>query len=86
MKNIEKMAIDALLKTLSETKTSEINDLNAAKKAFDDAKKSFQTIANNIMKDVKIVANDIVEELTDEAVQYFESEITNKLGVPFKLK
>lgn len=84
MKNIEKIAIEHLLKSISQFE--EISELNNQKKAFEEAKAKFQHSATAVINKANEIASGISNELSEEGVQYLESEVSKLINIPFRLK
>ncbi len=86
MKNIEKIAIDSILKSIEDKMGNDVVELTACKARFEEAKKNFQTLAGRLAQDARSLTGEILEELSEDGIAYLEKEVSGKLDIPFKAK
>lgn len=87
MKNLEKIGIDTLVKEFTVNQREVIEQVTEAKRAFEHAQSEYKKIASSLLASSNDVGKLLVDDgVSDEAVQYFESMITDLIKLPFKLK
>ena len=87
MKNIEKIGIDTLVSQFSNKHNEQIEALISAKQAVEIAQGNFKKIAGPLIASAKEVGNELVsDELSDQAIEYFETTVGQIIKIPFKVK
>jgi nitrate reductase NapAB chaperone NapD len=87
MKNIEKLGIDTLIVQFSEKYKEQIEAAISAKQAVEIAQSNFKKIAGPLVSSAKDLGNELVsDELSDQAIDYFETAIGQIVKIPFKVK
>ena len=87
MKNIEKIAIDTIIEQF-QTKNSELIQATiSAKAAVEMAQQNFKKTAGTVLNYAKDSAAMLLQdEISEEALKYFEDRITEIVKIPFKAK
>lgn len=87
MKNIEKIAIDTIISQFS-TKNNEIIQATiSAKAAAETASANFKKAAGPLINMAKESASVLLQDqVSDEAIKYFEERIADTIKIPFKLQ
>lgn len=87
MKNIEKIAIDTIVSQFSEKYKEMIQTSISAKAAVEAASANYKKSAGPLVNYAKETANLIIQdEVSDEAIKYFEDRISDSMKIPFKVK
>jgi hypothetical protein len=87
MKNLEKIAIDSILQDFQNSKKEMIDGAISAKQAVEIAQQNFKKIAGPLVNYAKEAGNLLLEdEVTDEAITYFEGRMAEIMKIPFSLK
>ena len=86
MKNIERIAVESILKMLDERMGPELVELTSLRTYFDEAKKNLQSAASKLNNASLNFSADIIPELSEDGIAYLEKEVSTKLGIPFKIK
>ena len=87
MKNIEKIAIDALLNQFIEKYGEMIENAISAKQAAELAQANFKKVAGPLINYAKDSAGILLDDgVSEDAIKYFEDKITEIVKIPFKAK
>jgi hypothetical protein len=87
MKNLEKIAIDSILQQFEESKKEMINSTISAKQAVEIAQQNFKKTAGPLLSIAKESGNLLIQdEVSEEAIAYFESRMAEIIKIPFSLK
>ena len=77
MKNIEKIAIDTILKEFSESKRELIEQMISAKQAVQVAQTNFKKSADPVINYAKDTAASLLQDdISEDAVTYFDNGIS----------
>jgi len=87
MKNLEKIAIDSIIEKFTNSKREMIESAISAKQAVEVAQQNFKKVAGPVVNYAKEAGNLLLEDgVSDEAITYFESRMTEIIKIPFSLK
>ena len=87
MKNIEKIAIDTIVSQFQEKYREMIDAAISAKGAVEVAQTNFKKAAGPLVSHAKDAAAILLQdEVSDEAITYFENTIADIIKLPFKAK
>jgi hypothetical protein len=87
MKNLEKIAIDAILNEFGTSKSEMIQNSVSAKAAVEMAQQNFKKAAGPLVNYAKESGNLLLEDgVSEEAIQYFEQRMTEIIKIPFTLR
>jgi hypothetical protein len=87
MKKLEKIAIDSIIENFTNNKREMIQSAISAKHAVEVAQQNFKKVASPVVNYAKEVGNLLLEDgVSDEAITYFESRMTEIVKIPFSLK
>lgn len=87
MKNLEKIAIDSIIENFTNSKREMIESAISAKQAVEVAQQNFKKVAGPVVGYAKEAGNLLLEDgVSDEAIAYFESRMTEIVKIPFSLK
>ena len=87
MKNIEKIAIDTIVDQFQTKNAELIQATISAKAAVEMAQQNFKKTAGPVLNYAKESASMLLQdEISEEALKYFEDRITEIVKIPFKAK
>ena len=87
MKNIEKIGIDTLIGQFTSKYNEQIEAVISAKQAVEIAQGNFKKVAGPLVASAKEIGNELVtDELSDQAIEYFETTVGQIIKIPFKVK
>jgi hypothetical protein len=87
MKNIEKIAIDTIIDQFQTKNAELIQATISAKAAVEMAQQNFKKTAGPVLNYAKDSAAMLLQdEISEEALKYFEDRITEIVKIPFKAK
>jgi hypothetical protein len=87
MKKLEKIAIDAIITDFVNSKTEMIEATIEAKAAAELAQQNFKKVAGPLISHAKEAGNLLLEdEVSDEAMAYFEQRFSELVKIPFTLR
>ena len=84
MKNIEKIAIDSMLRAFEEGEALAIDQLSVAKKQVEEAQLNFKRIAGALKSSAQKLGDLLIEDgVSDEAIKYFQEKMQEITKIPF---
>ncbi len=87
MKNIEKIAIDTIIDQFQSKNAELIQAAISAKAAVEMAQQNFKKTASPVLGYAKDSAAILLQdEISEDALKYFEDRITEIVKIPFKAK
>ena len=87
MKNIEKIAIDALTTEFIGKNMTSIESCLSMKAAAETAQANFKKAAQPLLSTANELANSILSDgISDDAISYLEVKLSEALRLPFKTK
>jgi hypothetical protein len=87
MKNLEKIAIDSIIDNFTNSKREMIESAISAKQAVEVAQQNFKKVAGPVVNYAKEAGNLLLEDgVSDEAIAYFESRMTEIVKIHFSLR
>ena len=85
MTTIEKIAIDHIVAEVIKENGALIGEVATAKAAFDEAKKAFMQASGPLVAKGREAFKQVEAEVSAEAKAYYEAQIAEKTGSPFKV-
>lgn len=86
MKNIEKFAVDSIVAKFVETNGPKLEVIEEMRKALEDAKKNYMAAINPLAVQARNAIQEYKEELSPEALSYYETSIATTIKSQFKLQ
>ena len=87
MKNLEKIAIDSILQQFEESNKELIESAAVAKRNAEIAQHNFKKAASPLLNVAKESGNLLIQdEVSNEAIAYFETKMAEIIKIPFNLK
>jgi hypothetical protein len=87
MRNIEKIAIDTILEQFQSKNAEIINSAISAKAAVELAQQNFKKAAGPLINYAKDSATILIQDdVSEEAIKYFEDRMSEIMKIPFKAK
>ena len=84
MKNIERIAIDSMLRAFEEGEATNIEQLTTAKKEVEEAQQNFKKIASSVKASAQKLGDLLTEDgVSDEAFKYFQEKMQEITKIPF---
>jgi hypothetical protein len=86
MKNVEKIAIESVIKDFMEKYQEMISTVISSRQAVEVAKQNYAKVANPLVNAAKESMGVISSEISEEGAAYLEEKLSDVIKIPFKLK